>query len=73
MSAFHPLQTFDQSNATIVAAKRSTGMQRHRKLETSEQREQRLVRESQIKKAEQAANEAALDRMISRNIEQHGP
>jgi hypothetical protein len=42
-------------------------------LETDEVRNERLVRDTQLKKAEAAANEAAIDRMIRRNIEQFGP
>jgi hypothetical protein len=48
-------------------------MQRYRKLENQEERNQRLVRDAQVKRDEVAANEAAIDRMIRRNIEQYGP
>jgi hypothetical protein len=48
-------------------------MQRQRRLETPEDRDQRIERDAQMKKDETAANEAAIDRMIRRNIEQHGP
>jgi len=48
-------------------------MQRHRRLETPELRNERTVRDAQLKKDEAAANEAAIDRMIRRNIEQFGP
>lgn len=48
-------------------------MQKHRRLKTSEERNQQLVRDTQMRKDEVAANEAAIDRMIRRNIEQHGP
>lgn len=48
-------------------------MQRNRRLENPEDRSQRLVREAQAKRDEAAANEAAIDRMIRRNIEQFGP
>ena len=48
-------------------------MQSNRRLENPEDRNQRLVLEAQTKKNEAAANEAAIDRMIRRNIEQFGP
>ena len=48
-------------------------MQRHRTLENPEDRNLRLVREAQTKRDEAAANEAAIDRMIRRNLEQFGP
>jgi hypothetical protein len=48
-------------------------MQRYRKLENQEERNQRLMRDAQVKRDEVAANEAAIDRMIRRNIEQYGP
>lgn len=48
-------------------------MRRRRKVETSEGRNQRLIREAQMKREEAAANEAAIDRMIRRNVEQFGP
>lgn len=48
-------------------------MQRYRKLENDEERNQRLMRDAQVKREEVAANEAAIDRMIRRNIEQYGP
>lgn len=48
-------------------------MQRHRRPESSEVRDERLAREAQIKRDEAAANEARIDRMITRNIEQYGP
>jgi hypothetical protein len=50
-----------------------TIMQKQRRLETAEDRDRRLVRDAQLKRSEEAANEAAVDRMIRRNIEQHGP
>jgi hypothetical protein len=49
-----------------------TTIRKQRKLETPEERDQRFAREAQIKRNEEAANEAAVDRMIRRNIEQHG-
>lgn len=48
-------------------------MQKQRKAETSQERSERLLRDAQIKREEAAANEAAIDRMIRRNIEQYGP
>jgi hypothetical protein len=36
-------------------------------------RTERLAREAQVKRDEAAANDAAIDRMIRRNIEQYGP
>jgi hypothetical protein len=48
-------------------------MQRYRRLETSEERNQRVIRDAQMKRDEAAANEDAIDRMIKRNIEQYGP
>ena len=60
-----------------MGAERSTGMdtanQKQRRLETPGERDQRSAREAQIKRAEATANEAAIDRMIRRNIEQYGP
>lgn len=57
--------------------KRSTtvevAMRRLRAVETAEEREQRLMRESQMKRDSAAANEAAVDRMIRQNIAQYGP
>jgi hypothetical protein len=44
-----------------------------RKIETYEERNARLMREAQRKRYEAAADEAAVDRMITRNIEQYGP
>lgn len=58
-------------------AKRLTGMdtttKKPRKLETADEREQRIVREAQLRKAQTAADEAAIDRMIRSNIRQFGP
>ena len=63
--------------ATIMAAERSTGMntanQKQRRLETPDERDQRFAREAELKRTEAVANEAAIDRMIRRNIEQYGP
>lgn len=48
-------------------------MRKLRKLETLEERSQRLMREAEVKRAAIAADEAAVERMIRRSIEQHGP
>lgn len=48
-------------------------MRKQRKLETPEERKQRLMRETQLKSDSLAADDIAVDRMIRRNIEQHGP
>jgi flagellar biosynthesis chaperone FliJ len=49
-------------------------MQKHRRiLETLEERNRRRVREAQMRRDEAVANEAAVDRMIKRNVEQYGP
>jgi hypothetical protein len=60
-----------------MTAKRSSQlealMQKHRRLETSEERNERIARDTLAKRAEAVANEAAIDRMIRRNIEQFGP
>ena len=45
---------------------------RQRKMETPEERNERVTREVQIKKDEAAAEEAAVDRMIRHNIAQYG-
>jgi hypothetical protein len=77
MAASHPKLTFEQHDATIVAAKRSMdmdkAMRKRRRQETPEEREQRLLREAQLKRAEATANEVAIDRMVRANIEQYGP
>jgi len=44
-----------------------------RRVETPEERKQRLMTEADFKRNEAAADEAAVDRMIRRNIEQYGP
>lgn len=46
---------------------------RGRKAETLEERDERLVRDAKMKRELAAAEEAAIDRMIRRNIEQFGP
>ena len=48
-------------------------MRKLREAETSEQREQRLTRESQMKRDAAEANDAAVDRMIRQNLAQYGP
>lgn len=48
-------------------------MPKRRGPETLEDRNLRLAREALMKKNEAAANEAAVDQMIRRNIEQYGP
>lgn len=77
MSTFHPNLPFGQRIATIVAAERFGGMdtttRKQRKLETADEREQRIAREAQLRKAQTAAEEAAIDKMIRSNIRQFGP
>jgi hypothetical protein len=48
-------------------------MRRPRKVECPEDRKRRLARDSEMKKDDAVANEAAMDRMIKLNIEQNGP
>lgn len=48
-------------------------MRKRRMMETPEDRNERFIREAQAKRDEVAADEAAVDRMIRRNIEQYGP
>ena len=48
-------------------------MRKQRKSETCEERNQRLKRDAQRKMDETAAADAAVDRMIRRNIRQYGP
>lgn len=48
-------------------------MRQPRHAENTEEREQRLRREAQMKTDKVAANEAVIDRIIRRNIEQYGP
>ena len=50
-----------------------TTTKKPRKLETAEERDQRYARETQLKKAQAAAEDAAIDRMIRSNIPQFGP
>jgi hypothetical protein len=47
-------------------------MRKQRKLEPPEDRKQRLMRETQVRSGQVAADEIAVDRMIRRNIEQYG-
>ena len=47
-------------------------MRRQSELETDEERDLRLEREAQTKRDNIAADDAAIDRMIRRNIEQYG-
>lgn len=47
-------------------------MGRQRSIETSEQRADRVKRDADARKESQAAEEAAVDRMIRRNIEERG-
>jgi hypothetical protein len=44
-----------------------------RKPETAEERMQRLAREAQMKRDQAAAEDASLDRMVRRSIQQFGP
>ena len=48
-------------------------MRVQRKVETPAERDERMTRQAQMKRDEAAAEEAAVDRMIRRNIEQYGP
>ena len=48
-------------------------MRSQRKVETPDQRSHRLLLAAQTRRAEAAADDAAVDRMIRRNIEQFGP
>jgi hypothetical protein len=48
-------------------------MQRLRKLETNEERRQRLLRDALLKRQATTENEALIDLMIRRNLEQYGP
>jgi hypothetical protein len=48
-------------------------MRAPRKPESREERQQRLLREAQLKRDDAAAEDAAVDRMIRRNIEERGP
>jgi len=47
-------------------------MRRQHELETDEERDLRLEKEAQTKRENVAADDAAIDRMIKRNIEQYG-
>ena len=48
-------------------------MPTHRQAQTPEERSHKLLRQAQLKRDEAKANEAAVDRMIRRNIEEFGP
>ena len=48
-------------------------MRKQRKLETPEERRERLKLEAQRKEHDEAEGEAAVDRMIRQNIELYGP
>jgi hypothetical protein len=48
-------------------------MRKQRTAETSEQRQLRLVREAEAKRAAIEAEDAAVARMIRQNIAKHGP
>ena len=48
-------------------------MRKLRSLETSEEREQRLLKEAQLKRDAAAAEESAIERMVRQNIKQFGP
>ena len=48
-------------------------MQKHRRLETPDDRNQRLIQEARLKKDQAAENEAAVDQMIRQNVKQYGP
>ena len=65
------------AQAAFPPAKRSRSMEtmtrKPRRVETPEERKQRLMTEADFKRNEAAADEAAVDRMIRRNIEQYGP
>lgn len=48
-------------------------MRCQRNAETSEARKQKLLLQTEMKKEQAAADEAAVDRMIRQNIAQYGP
>jgi hypothetical protein len=48
-------------------------MKMYRKSESPDERKERLAREAHAKKADAALNEAKIDRMIERNVEEFGP
>ena len=71
---------FDNTNVTDATywgretfCGEEVAMERLRKAESPDQRHQRLQRDAKIKRDQAAANEAAVDRMIRRNIEEFGP
>ena len=53
-------------------AKEEVVMRKQRTVESPADRQQRLIRETQLKRDKIAAGDAAVDRMIRRNIEQYG-
>lgn len=55
----------------FIAVEKAT--QSRRKLQTPEERAARLALEAQAKRDRVAADDAAVDRMIRRNIELYGP
>ena len=48
-------------------------MRTRRAAETSDERSHKLRQQAQLKRIESEASEAAVDRMIRRNIEEFGP
>ena len=48
-------------------------MRKLRKLEAPEERNDRLISEARLKRDQTEAADAAIDRMIRRNIKQYGP
>ena len=48
-------------------------MRAQRKVETAQEREERLKREAQRKSDDSAASDSAVDERIKRNVEQYGP
>jgi hypothetical protein len=47
-------------------------MRKQRRLEAPQERSDRLISEAQAKRSQMEAADAAVDRMIRRNIEQYG-
>jgi hypothetical protein len=60
-------------SAMSVSDAVEAAMRQRRQSESPEERNERLNREAQMKISEAAANEAAIDRMIRRNIKKYGP
>lgn len=48
-------------------------MRKQRKLEPADRRMERLTAQADMKRQENEAEDAAVERMIRRNIEQYGP